>query len=229
MSGIQQPVSKPEPGMLYATRVLIHHVGKQPDPERAAEKTSQDIEQRVQFFRRRAKVESPEQVAQWMHGRVDKAMRELDERTPEGAKLVRCTRGCTACCYQQVVMSEPEARLAVAAARAAGHAIDMDRARTQAAGGIDPDAHQRLSHADRRCVMLKDDGDCAIYEHRPTACRSYRVISDPADCDTERNVKGGVTAYFTPMAEVLVSAAMRADRYGSLGSFLIELDLIERP
>lgn len=221
MSTIQEPFPAPEPGVLHATRVLIQNIERQRDPETAAIACAQMIEQNVVIFHRRSRAETPVEVAKWMHRRVDKAMHERDERDPEGTADVKCTRGCSACCYQHVSLAEPEAKLALGAALWAGHVIDGERLRKQAV--VDADGHQRLSHADRRCVMLKDDGDCAIYEHRPTACRTYRVISDPADCDTESNARGGVLALSTPMAEVVVSAAMQSFRYGNFAAFMLEL------
>jgi len=218
---IQPPVGNPAPGTLFATRVLIQNIERQKDPERCAEIVHHLIEAEVVIMRRQSKSESSAFVAGSMQRRVDKQMRERDERDPDGTADVTCRRGCTACCYQNVSVSEPEADLAYKQAFLAGHELDVERLRKQAQHGVET-YQSALTHAERRCVMLKDDGDCAIYHARPNACRVYRVVSDPEQCDTEKHPHGGTLSLTTPLAEVVITAAMRAFRYGSFAALLLE-------
>lgn len=79
-----------------------------------------------------------------------------------GADL-RCGSGCEACCHVSLSLAPLEA----------------DRV-TDALGSLDAETLAALDarrsdprvDAGRRCVMLGDDGRCAIYESRPLVCRS---------------------------------------------------------
>jgi Fe-S-cluster containining protein len=218
---ISNPIPDPPPGEMFATRVLIQNIARQPDPYRSAEVVHHLIEREVIVQRRQSNVESSAFVAESTHRRIDKHVRERDAKDPEGTAEVKCTRGCTACCYQNVAVSEPEADLAYAAAFRAFHELDVERLRKQAQHGVET-FQTALTHAERRCVMLKDDGDCAIYAARPAACRVYRVVSEPEACDTEKHPNGRTLALTVPHAEVVISASMRAFRYGSFAALLLE-------
>ena len=220
-STINAPMAAPPPGVLAATQPLIQVVGRQRDPDLAAHQIGKKIEHEVVVMRRQSAQMDATRIATLMHRRVDRHMVDRDKRDPHGTADVKCSRGCNACCYQNVSVSEPEARLAFESAHQAGHKIDAERVRKQATHGMQ--AYQdELTHAERRCVMLREDGDCAIYANRPSACRTYRVVSEPALCDTVSNAHGIILSLTTPYAEVVVSAAMRSFRYGSFAAFLLE-------
>ena len=225
---IEQPIAAPPPGVLLGTSVLMQTIRRQPDPDRAASFIGKKINREIVVFRHQSATMDTADVAVAMHKRVDRHIADHALRDPSTEADVQCARSCTACCYQNVSLSEPEARLAFEAAYKAGHEIDEPRLRKQAEH--DMQSYQdALTKDERRCVMLKDDGDCAIYADRPTACRTYRVISPPANCDTETNAHGIVMSWTTPLAEAVVSAAMRSFRYGSLASFLLEFGWPDEP
>ncbi|AKF05353.1 YkgJ family cysteine cluster protein [Sandaracinus amylolyticus] len=70
-----------------------------------------------------------------------------------------CRAGCSACCHTELSVCDVEAALVrdgLAVLDAAGRARVASRA----------DVH------DGRCVMLDDEGRCAIYDARPLVCRT---------------------------------------------------------
>ena len=96
-----------------------------------------------------------------------------------------CRRVCSACCHLHVTITEPEAKLALLEAADAGWQIDIERARVRAQARS-VEAWSELRDEQRACIFLTPAGLCAIYQHRPGACRKYMVVSPPAECDSIR-------------------------------------------
>lgn len=160
----------------------------------------------------------PAGIALGMHALTDEGVaRQI--ATPDGAR-VTCKRGCSACCRLHVSVIEPEARLAAMAAEDAGWQIDVDRARRQASAN-DTDAWRELPDDLRACVFLTEAGECAIYEHRPMACRKYMVVNDPVDCDSVLKPGHEVAQLMSPDAEIAFSAALEVFEYGTLPAMLL--------
>jgi Fe-S-cluster containining protein len=200
-------------GTMAATRTLVQLIDNGATDVFTAERA---IRREHQVMVTQSIVEPVGRVGELLHRRVDRALAVDVLKHPDNAAAVSCTRGCAHCCHMMVSLSEPEARLAIDAAKAVGHVIDIEQARRQA-----PLMHYgSLPLAQRRCVMLRDDNDCAIYEHRPLACRAYRVVSPADGCDTEKHPNGRTLAWHTIQAEVIASASMRAFRHGSLAAFV---------
>src|SRR6185369_5054629 len=99
-----------------------------------------------------------------------------------------------------------EARLAILAADEAGLQVDRERLRRQAEART-TDEWGALSREDRTCVFLRDE-QCAIYEHRPSACRKYMVATPPELCVTDRHPRQEVAVLACNAAEVITSAAI---------------------
>lgn len=177
-----------------------------------------DLERRI---REQEAIVEPGQVAgiaMGLHQLVDEAVAVLLQREPGGR--VTCRRGCSACCRLSVSVTVHEAKLAVLAAEDAGWPIDVDRVRLQStAHGAK--AWRSLPVEAQACVFLTDAGECAIYPHRPIACRKYLVVNDPADCDTIRKPGHRVEQAVSAHAEVAFSAALAASSSGPLASMLL--------
>jgi Fe-S-cluster containining protein len=78
-----------------------------------------------------------------------------------------CARGCTACCRVQLSLSPLEAEGVRSALRELdGEARERVRERAWALG------ENPAPPADAACVMLEEDGGCAIYAARPLVCRT---------------------------------------------------------
>jgi hypothetical protein len=105
-------------------------------------------------------------------GRADALVEEvLDSDAP-----VACAPGCTACCYQTVQATIPEAILI---ALRLGDADDPRRQRVlDAAAAFDGMSPLQRKRTGKPCPLLVD-GRCSVYDDRPLACRS--VLSANAE------------------------------------------------
>jgi Fe-S-cluster containining protein len=87
-----------------------------------------------------------------------------EARQPTAAS-VPCKKGCCACCYIQVEMSQAEADLI-------GDAIGRPAVRLPP--GNHTTSKDLLGRPNTPCPFL-DDGACAIYEVRPVVCRNFAI------------------------------------------------------
>lgn len=148
---------------------------------------------------------SPGGLAAGAHDAMTIWLEEAAANPPAG-QTVQCRRGCAGCCRILVSVFPDEATLAVVFARHVGLEMDRAKLKRQAAASGSVKAWRRLSYEDRTCVFLRGE-ECGIYEHRPSACRKYMVVSPPERCDT-RKYPGGETAMLSSnAAEVITSAA----------------------
>lgn len=153
-------------------------------------------------------------VGQRIHEAVD---REIEEKPAPNS----CRRGCHHCCYIHVTTTKPEVARIVQAVEEKGIQIDMERLRRQADYGT-PDEWSQLDPKHRACVFLDDDGDCRIYDVRPSTCRLHFSAGDPDLCNTLIHPKGKITVAATIPAEIVYSAAMTVFDRGSLARLLLE-------
>jgi Fe-S-cluster containining protein len=161
-----------------------------------------------------------EGIAAGIHEAIDTLIVELRDRDRGNAAKVSCTKGCAHCCYTEVGITRDEALLLHCAAEEAGISIDMDRLRAQAA---QPEGQwSNLDYPMRRCVFLAEDNSCGVYEHRPSACRKYLVVTPPERCDTNKHAGAEVGRFVNPEAEVLHNAALQAFKAGSMPQMLLE-------
>lgn len=84
-----------------------------------------------------------------LHGEID---READRLANEHAERLRCGRGCSACCLDDLTVSPVEAELI-------------------------RDTHPALlseaePHPKGACAFLDEEGACRVYAERPSVCRS---------------------------------------------------------
>ena len=94
--------------------------------------------------------------------RVDVTCAEIEKRRADD---LECRKGCTMCCNVQLSLSPVETdsvRLALAAL--APEPRERIRERAKALPADAPD--------DTPCVMLEEEGACAIYSARPLICRT---------------------------------------------------------
>lgn len=116
---------------------------------------------------------------------------------------ISCRAGCSACCYQLVPVSEPEAAHIAGIVEALPpprRTLMMERfrsARARSAHVLDPvravSGEERVAAIASAasayfqlgipCPFLEDHA-CTIYENRPAICREYLVTSSPQHCAT---------------------------------------------
>lgn len=96
-----------------------------------------------------------------LHADVDRDAEALARRH---AGRLKCGRGCSACCVDDIRVYDVEA----------------ERIRRLA-----PEVLSREPHAPGACAFLDADGACRVYEHRPYVCRTQglplRWVEEAAD------------------------------------------------
>jgi len=98
---------------------------------------------------------------------------------------VKCKKGCSGCCKQKILVTDEEAELL--------------RGRTII---NKPD----LKNHNARCMFLAHDGECSVYNDRPSVCRLLVSKSDPKLCETGANRE----LIYTNKAEVVSAAYFNA-------------------
>jgi Fe-S-cluster containining protein len=115
---------------------------------------------------------------------------------------VTCKKGCSACCYQVIPISETEAiglvnliEQMTPDRKAAITARFTDAVkRLKSAGILDRLSPHALNDTDLRRAVSKDyfaagipcpfleNGSCSIYDDRPLSCREYLAVTPPENC-----------------------------------------------
>lgn len=142
-----------------------------------------------------------------LHARIDDAMKIAADRHD-----ITCRKGCTACCRFGFLSTVPEALIALRATegklwfgRDAGPANKINK---QARMIFDPTMTvDKWYEARVACPMLLANNACGIYDARPTRCRVYSVVSDPADCGKRGKIS---MVEIEGWANVLVMASTKA-------------------
>lgn len=146
--------------------------------------------------------------AKYFYREIDKAVSEDTKSYSQvpGAKPITCKKGCSHCCYMNIDVFREEATLLAGKIRSGEISYNEPEF----------DAQKNMSCEDfhgnpRPCIFLKNN-TCSIYEHRPSTCRKYFVVSDPKKCligDTPILV-AKPTLY---NAEIIYSAMNRASPF----------------
>jgi Fe-S-cluster containining protein len=100
----------------------------------------------------------------------EELIRRVDALTGEIAARragdLACGKGCSACCRVQLELSPVETERVRSALRGlSSETRERIRARARALAAAEPPR-------DADCVMLENDGGCAIYASRPMVCRT---------------------------------------------------------
>ncbi len=115
-------------------------------------------------------------------------MQELDrtyEETPAKVRAtVACAAGCSHCCHgpvdvqaHEVFFAAEHIQLNFSSGELAA-VIERTAARRSRVSGLGSDERDRVRQP---CALLRDDGNCSIYQGRPEACRVHHA-SDAAVC-----------------------------------------------
>lgn len=84
-----------------------------------------------------------------LHAEID---RESERLVNRHAERLRCGRGCSACCLDDLTVT----------------AVEAERIRRDHSGLL----ATALPHPPGACAFLDTDGSCRVYESRPSVCRS---------------------------------------------------------
>jgi Fe-S-cluster containining protein len=215
------PFANPAPQqgqILPRTEGVIKIWSKASDAERAVlGQMHQHYEREVQRMVNEGN--EPHNVAHTIHGLVDESVAHTLATHPEG-KSVSCRRGCASCCSLFVNITREEAELLLIVMERDGIEVGQRRLQRQAQWNLNEWIKQPL--AERRCVFLGAGNECRVYEHRPTSCRKYLVVSSPKRCDTVRH-PGGEVAILAPIeGEFIASAALGVLDSGSMPRMLLQ-------
>jgi Fe-S-cluster containining protein len=130
--------------------------------------------------------------------------------------MASCKRGCVSCCHNLVGASLAEGVLLAsrldedpALRRDAAAITAALRAQLSFISGLDASKPYGYLAAKIPCAFLDPETkDCRVYEHRPTACRTYYVVSDPEQCSPDR--PGAEVAYVDagPVVDELTRALL---------------------
>lgn len=140
----------------------------------------------------------------------DEILRLTIKNSPQVAEI-SCKKGCSACCYQEVIVTHDEAHLLISESK------DLNWAEVEMQSGV---PHKELPYMTRKCVFLKND-ECSVYENRPVACRKYMVTSPAEKCDSRKYPGGDVEVMFSLKAELFSSAFMTMLDSGPMAKMLL--------
>lgn len=170
----------------------------------------------------------PMEQAQWINRRVSSEMLTTEKENEKVYKeKTSCKRGCSACCYINVSISEGEAELLARVAVRERVPVNSRRfvaqLRNHNEHGERSEDMFKLPHPDRACIFLQPSGVCGIYAARPARCRTFSVTSDPKYCDTSENFYSQVKQNISYRAELIMSArTMVNPRFGSMATMFME-------
>lgn len=142
-------------------------------------------------------------------------LRQASETFDKGVRkagVAACRRGCRACCSTPVSVTRQEAE---DIAQATGRALSRNPQRaivvsdalppeqmTEALQLAKSEVHRHIGKA---CPFLKN-GECAIYAHRPLACRyHYNMDDDDLLCRLEEDAEGTQVPYLNSYSMLLPS------------------------
>lgn len=154
-----------------------------------------------------------------IHAQVDKEFADYLPNKPADHKPT-CAKGCNFCCYLHVDISEREAALL------APHVTPEREAQLKSQAGVNLSDWQSLPYKSRKCAFL-ENGECSVYEQRPSSCRKYYVATDPKLCYSEHedNIVG-IT--FAPNAEVIHTALLVSDGCGNMADMILKHTIINK-
>jgi Fe-S-cluster containining protein len=133
------------------------------------------------------RIKNSKERARFVHNIIEEYNKETFSH-PLIQQFMPCKAGCTACCHTQVSVTSDEANL-LAERVEQGIDIDFARLNLQASTGNDTEAYFKLSYSDRKCVFLNENGECKVYNDRPSVCRTNAVLGSADQCDTSGEQK----------------------------------------
>lgn len=134
-----------------------------------------------QMGRKLTKISDPKKRAQFTHKKIEEEL-EKQFKDPIVSELVQCKKGCSACCHTQVSVTIEEAEILAEKVKD-GLPIDWTKLFIQSGAGTSASSFYSIPHEMRGCIFLGDEGECRVYNDRPSVCRTNHVLSDPSQCE----------------------------------------------
>jgi hypothetical protein len=146
---------------------------------------------------------------------------ELDgyeaERPQEVKDQISCRMGCAHCCHIDLHISEMEADVLLDYAEENNIPVYVGLLIEQKEAGS---GRSKLKNSG--CVFLDGENKCKVYPVRPSNCRNYSVVTEPALCDNKVHEKGQVGRIPNYKAELLSSAMGNVSKAGDIASMLLK-------
>lgn len=180
----------------------------------------------VAIFSKLKLYRDPVERAQFTNSLIEKYVNEVTS-TEAAKQLVKCQKGCSACCHTQVSVNSDEAQLLATRILEDGIKIDLDKLEKQALVKNDGLVWFKLDYSDRGCVFLNEQGACRVYTDRPAVCRTNNVISDPRTCDTSDGAHHSIRLLKTDLADMVTIAAYNASQEGGVLPYMLVKTLSE--
>lgn len=156
-------------------------------------------------------------VANAFNEQIQEKVDHFVKTNPNGQKIT-CTKGCSMCCHINVDITEDEASLLYEVMKSDKVQPNYERMEKQISMPV-----EELKYADRACMFLGEDDACKVYEYRPSACRKYMVVTEPALCHPVTNKHGKVGRAVDIDSEIIGSGILNANKTGSLPKLLKQL------
>jgi Fe-S-cluster containining protein len=171
--------------------------------ERLIEQLAADLDgyATTRRFPRRLKLDEAAEVAEFVHTQVDQGVDARAAAIARSGTSLACTRGCTGCCEEPIMVFRPEAaRVArwlalpenadARAAFVAAYPAWKERIGDTVARLSElyaSDAKNYVAHhvdAWRKGVLcaFNQNGDCTVYPVRPTVCRTGHALETNQHC-----------------------------------------------
>jgi hypothetical protein len=109
-----------------------------------------------------------------------------------------------------VSVTSSEAKLLVEKIRD-GAEYNRERLQKQAQTLDSTQNFYKLSHEDRKCIFLNQEGLCGVYEDRPSVCRTNAVLGNASQCDTTSGLQPTVLVK-TPTSDLVIIASFIASK-----------------
>ncbi len=143
-----------------------------------------------------------------------------------------CEKGCAACCHQLVWLSLPEAiaiadHLLTAPEWRCQLPLLTERLNQQLTILEDSEITRQSYFALRQpCVFLGPQNLCRVYAQRPTACRYYYVVTEPALCGHPSGSELIASIDLTELETRVISEGLRASQQAGLPVIVAPLPVI---
>lgn len=178
------------------------------------------------FFKSLKKAARPQKWAKIFHRQVQEHVDEVIDNL-DHPELIQCKKGCSACCYTQVSVTEEEAEL-LAQRVQAGVQIDRAKLYTQVQAKNDAKKWYQIEHNKRGCVFLDENENCRVYEDRPAVCRTNFALSDPKFCDTSDGIEHPQRLLLTVKADLTVAIGFDSGKSAGTLPYMLDKALKKR-
>lgn len=118
-------------------------------------------------------------------GVTDYAHKYIDATNDNSGLMAKisCSIGCHFCCFGEIQLSHVEATVIFSAIKQYNIPVDIELIKRQ-----NRRSHHKLKYINKRCGMLDEEGECKIYDYRPSICRLYNSVDDPKECNEQHKI-----------------------------------------